>query len=363
VRTRTVLRMSLLVGGAVALVSAGSPAHASPPHPMAVLEPHVTIVNQVSDQASVGAPVTDPDLVNPWGLALSPTSPLWVANNGTNTATIYSGGINGAPVTKAGLTVRIPNGAPTGEVFNDTDRFLVTGPGGSGPARFIFASEGGDITAWNPTAAPTDAIVMAHVGKSSYKGLTLLHTRSGPFLLAANFAQARVDVFDSHFHRVRLPWFFFRDRRIPTGYAPFNVFAVGSRVYVSYAQVGPTGDEIDGPGLGFVDVYTNFGLTVHRVATRGALNAPWGMAIAPSTFGSFAGALLVGNFGDGHVSAYRGGMFLGQLRDAGNVPIAIDGLWDLLPGTATTGGVGTLWFSSGPGGEAHGLVGQLIPTP
>jgi uncharacterized protein (TIGR03118 family) len=134
-------------------------------------------------------------------------------------------------------------------------------------------------------------------------------------------------------------------------------------VYVAYAKQDAAGkDEVDGDGLGFVDVYTNFGVTVHRVASRGPLNAPWGLAFAPASWGSLAGDLLVGNFGDGRINAYDGDHFEGQLRGANGKPITIDGLWALLPGTANTGGVGTMWFSAGPDGEANGLVGQLMPA-
>jgi len=310
------------------------------------------------------AALTDPAVVNAWGLALSPTSPLWVANNGTNTATLYAGGANGGPVTKVPLTVAIPGGAPTGQAFNDTTAFVVTGPGGSGPARFLFVSEGGDLTGWNPTAAPTTAILAAHVDGAVYKGLTLLHTDFGPFLLAADFHNARIDVFDGQFRRVTLPAPFFTDPKLPSGYAPFNVAVLGGAVYVTYAKQDAEGeDEVSGPGLGFVDQFTTFGLLARRVASHGVLNAPWGLAIAPASFGRFAGDLLVGNFGDGRISVFdRSGGFDGQLRDSAGRPIAIDGLWALLPGTANTGGTDAVWFSAGPNDEADGLVGLIRPA-
>jgi uncharacterized protein (TIGR03118 family) len=311
------------------------------------------------------AALTDPAVVNPWGLALSPTSPLWVANNGTNTATLYAGAAGGGPVTKVPLTVTVPGGAPTGQVVNDTAKFVVSAPGGSGPARFLFASEGGDITGWNPAAAPTTAILAAHVDGAIYKGLALLHTRFGPFLLAADFHDARIDVFDGHFRRLRLPAPFFTDRRLPPGYAPFDVAVLGDAVYVSYAkQDAEAKDEVDGAGLGFVDRFTTSGLLARRIASRGVLNAPWGLAIAPASFGRFAGDLLVGNFGDGRVSVFdpRGTGLRGQLRDRSGRPISIDGLWALLPGTASTGGVDAVWFSAGPNHEADGLVGLIRPA-
>ena len=328
-------------------------------------QPRFTQVDQVSNQPGA-AKITDANVVNAWGLALSPTSPLWVANNGTNTATLYSGGQGGAAVTKVGLTVTIAGGAPTGEVFNDTTGFVLTNsqttPPVSGPARFMFASEEGDITAWNPAVTGTTAVVVAHHDGAVYKGLALAHTSMGNFLLATDFAGGHVDVYDTSFHLVTLPDASFQDRHLPAGYAPFGVLTVGDNVFVSYAkQVPGSEDEAHGQGLGIVDEYSGLGQSVRRIATRGQLNAPWGMAVAPAGFGSFAGALLVGNFGDGHINVYRGDELIGQLRDASGHKIAIDGLWGLLPGTANTGGVGTVWFSAGPNDESDGLVGQLIP--
>jgi uncharacterized protein (TIGR03118 family) len=316
----------------------------------------------VSDQPG-HATLTDPNLVNPWGLAIGPATPLWVADNGPGVATVYRGGGAAGPITQLPLAPTIPDGAPTGQAFNDTDQFAVTGPGGTAPASFLFVSEAGDVTGWNRTATPDAAVVVGHVPGAVYKGLALVHTPAGPFLLAADFHHNRIDVYDGRFHRLPLPSPFFHDRTLPRGYAPFNVYATADAVYVSYALRGEGADEVDGAGLGFVDRYTNFGLTVHRIASRGPLNAPWGMAVAPASFGTFAGALLVGNFGDGHLSAYRGATFLGQLRTPTGHPIAIDGLWGILPGTATAGGTNALWFSAGTNDEADGLLGLLTPTP
>jgi uncharacterized protein (TIGR03118 family) len=231
----------------------------------------------------------------------------------------------------------------------------VAGTGGRGPG------ENGDLTAWSPAASRTTALVVAHVDGAVYKGLALLHTPAGPVLLAADFHNGRIDVFDGHFARVRSDALF-HDRGLPCGYAPFNVFVSGDRVYVAYAKQDAEGtDEVAGHGLGFVDLFTDLGTRVHRIASHGTLNAPWGMAIAPASFGRFAGSLLVGNFGDGRINAFAGEDFQGQLRDADNRPLAIDGLWALLPGTATTGGTGVVWFSAGPDDEEHGLVGEVIP--
>ena len=345
-------------GAAVALLAVltAAPAQAAPP------APRFTVNIQVSDQASDHPTVLDPLLVNAWGLALGPATPLWVADNGSDVATVYRGGAGGTPVSNAGLVVSIPGGAPTGQAFNGSTGFVVTGPLGSGPARFLFVGEHGDLTGWSPAADATHAIRARHVNGAVFKGLALLTTGRGPVLLAADFAGGRIDAFDATFHRLRLDGRF-HDPRLPKGYAPFNVLAVGDTVYVSYArqQAGST-DEQHGPGLGFVDAYTHFGAQVRRIASHGTLNAPWGMAIAPAGFGRFTGALLVGNFGDGRIGAYRGDDFLGQLRDTRGRRITIDGLWALLPGTAASGGLGTLWYSAGPNDESHGRVGQLIPA-
>jgi uncharacterized protein (TIGR03118 family) len=318
-------------------------------------------INVVSDLPGVAA-IQDPLLVNPWGLALSPTSPLWVANNGTGTATLYRGDGGGNPFVKVGLEVTVTNGAPTGQVFNGTTSFQVPTPAGPRPAVFIFDSQTGDITGWNP-ANGTTAVVAAHSDDAIYTGLALLQTPSGPFLLAADFRHARIDVFDGNWNRVDVGSAF-TDPALPSGYAPFNVQVLGGAVYVSYAKQDADGEEeIAGHNLGFVNKFTDFGQAVQRIASRGNLNAPWGLAIAPASFGKFAGALLVGNFGDGKIGAYTdSGDFLGFLRDRNNDVLSIDGLWALLPGTAASGGTTAVWFSAGPEEETHGLLGIIRPA-
>jgi uncharacterized protein (TIGR03118 family) len=358
VSIRTLTRALAVSGAALLALSVAAPANAAP------ATSRFNRVDLISDQTGK-APLVDPNLVNAWGLALGPATPLWVANNGTNTSTIYAGGVDGATPTKVPLTVTIPGGAPTGEAFNDTTGFVVTTPDGKGgPARFIFASEGGDITGWSPaTSTPTAAILAAHVEGAIYKGLAILHLGGSEFLLAADFHNNRIDVFSSTFQRLGGYSQLFRDSTLPNGYAPFNVFVSGKAIYVSYAkQDADAEDEVAGQGLGFVNVFPAFGAHAVRVASHGQLNAPWGLAIAPASFGRFAGALLVGNFGDGRINVYRDYHFVGQLRDKSNKRIAIDGLWALLPGTATTGGTGSLWFSAGPDDEQHGLVGEILPV-
>ncbi len=348
--------VAVLAASAVtALGSAIVPAHAAPKGS------RFDQVNVVSDLPGV-APIQDPLLVNPWGLALSPTSPVWVANNGTGTATLYRGDGRGAPFAKAPLEVTVSNGSPTGQVFNGTTGFQVPTPLGPRPAVFIFDSQTGDLTGWNP-ANGTTAVVAAHSADAVYTGLALLQTPGGPFLLAADFRHARIDVFDASWQPVNLGSAF-TDPDLPAGYAPFNVQVLGGAVYVAYALQGEGGEEeVAGHNLGFVDKYTDFGQTVQRIASRGNLNAPWGLTIAPASFGKYAGALLVGNFGDGKIGAYTdGGEYLGFLRDRDNDVIAIDGLWALLPGTANSGGTDAVWFSAGPDEETHGLLGVLRPA-
>ncbi|HKD98504.1 MAG TPA: TIGR03118 family protein, partial [Micromonosporaceae bacterium] len=260
------VRRLVAVGAVPLLLLAAAPASADP------ITAGFTEIKQVANLPG-NALFTDPNAVNSWGLALSPTSPIWSANNGTNTATLYTGGLNGATVGKAGLTVTIDSDGPTGQVFNGTGKFVV--PGGAS-APFIFDTESGDVAAWSPPANATHALVMAHVAGAVFKGLALWNTANGPFLLATDFAQGRVDVFDSAFTQVDLDGALFRDPDLPKGYAPFNVMTVGDQVYVTYAkQQAGSDDEAHGPGLGVVDVYTDGGTTVHRVSTHGRLNAPW----------------------------------------------------------------------------------------
>jgi uncharacterized protein (TIGR03118 family) len=328
--------------------------------------------NLVSDLTTVGAQVVDPDLVNSWGLALGPTTPLWVADNGTSVATLYSVGAGGATAAKVPLTVTLPptDSAPTGQVFNPTDDFVVKSKAGKGPALFIFSSESGHIIAWNPKADPiVNGASTAQVESSSptavYKGLAIGNVGGDTFLYASNFHDNRVEVFNEKFHRVRL-FGDFKDRSLPPGYAPFGIQEINGFLYVSYAlQDADKKDDVAGPGHGFIDVYTNFGLLVKRLVSRGDLNSPWGLTVAPAGFGPFGGKLLVGNFGDGLIHAYNpaNGLPFGALLNEHHQPIQIDGLWGLLFGTAATGGTGTLLFSAGPNDEADGLVGSITPVP
>jgi uncharacterized protein (TIGR03118 family) len=313
--------------------------------------------NLVSDQPGV-AQLTDPQLVNAWGMSRGPNTPVWVSDNGADVTTLYNGAVPGNPESPVAtvLTVSIPGGAPTGQVFNNTSAFLL--PGTTTAARFIFIGEHGDLSAW---AGGPAATFISHTDGAVYKGLALAHSPSGPMLLAANFHDNRIDVFDGTFAPVPATGMF-SDPGLPTGYAPFNVAEIGGQVFVTYAkQDADAEDDVAGPAHGFVDVYTTSGAFVKRFASHGVLNSPWGMTIAPASFGQFSGDLLIGNFGDGRIHAFdpNTGEVLGTLRGTSGKPLAIDGLWALIVGDAVAGGPNSIWFSAGPDHEAHGLLGIL----
>jgi uncharacterized protein (TIGR03118 family) len=317
--------------------------------------------NLVSDLSTVGAQVVDPNLKNPWGLAASPTSPLWVADNNGDVATVYSGDVKGTPITGPNLTVAIPGGVPTGQVFNPTQRFTVTSATGSGPAVFIFSSESGRITAWSPAAGAGSAVLEFSSPTAIYKGLAIAKGRHGTLLYATNFHDGTVDVFNSSFHYLS-HFGGFHDSHLPKGYAPFGIQEIKGRLYVTYAlQDANKEDDVKGPGHGFIDVFTPGGHLERRLASRGRLDSPWGITLAPKGFGPFAGKLLVGNFGDGRINVFsrHSGHSEGPLRNEPGKPITIEGLWGLLFGNSATGGPRTLLFSAGINDEADGLLGAL----
>jgi uncharacterized protein (TIGR03118 family) len=355
-RLRGVLALGV-VAGLVALAPAAPAAGAQPRNAY-----HQT--NLVSDLPGM-AQLTDPDLVNPWGLAAGPTTPAWVADNGTGKATIYPGFVDGSPIQKAGLVVGVPGGAPTGQVFNPTPGFVVRSGDASGPARFLFDSEAGLVSGWNPGVPPPPPSTRAQVGAgvpgAIDKGLAIADTAAGTLLYAADFHHARIDVFDQAFNPVDLPGGF-ADPQVPRGFAPFNVQELGGVLYVAYAkQDADAEDEVAGPGLGFVDAYDTSGRLLRHLVERGQLNAPWGLALAPAGFGRFGGALLVGNFGNGRINAYDPGTgeFLGRLRHEDGSPIQVEGLWALRFGNGVTGNPTTLLFTAGIDDEAHGLFGAI----
>lgn len=320
--------------------------------------------NLVSD-GSVSADHVDANLVNPWGLAFNPVAADWVANNGTGTSTLYDGSGNilslvvGIPA--AGGT---PGGAPTGTVYNGGGGFAVSAGGVSGTALFLFAGEDGTISGWAPNVQSTTAVLAVDnsAAGSVYKGLALGMEGSAPRLYATDFHNGKVDVYDSDFHPVMKTGAFV-DPDLPAHYAPFGIQVIGNRVYVSYArQDKARHDNVNGRGLGLIDVYTGAGRFVRRLVSHGWLNAPWGVAMAPASFGRFSHRLLVGNFGDGRINAYdaRSGQWVGQLADAGGTPIANPGLWGIAFGNGVMNQpTNTLFFAAGINDEADGLYGRI----
>jgi len=340
----------------------------------------------VSDQPGVAA-VTDPTLVNAWGISLNPNGAFWISANGTDLSEVY-GNANGS--LSQPFKVNVPNGAPTGQVFagiagnfvvNGLDR---TGAATSGAAAFLFASESGFITGWNPNvfAAPippappagpsTNAMVGFHSTDGAvYKGLALAQVGGANFLYATDFHNGKIDVIDSNFHQVALNsggFEGFSDPNLPKGYAPFNVALINGKLYVSYAQQDADAeDDVAGKGHGFIDVFETNGHFDQRLVSRGDLNSPWGLVLAPGNFGDFSNDLLVGNFGDGKIHAYdpTSGKELGTLMQSPGKPIVIDGLWGLSFGNAKTagGGTDTLFYAAGPEDESHGLFGKITANP
>jgi uncharacterized protein (TIGR03118 family) len=323
------------------------------------------VVHRLVSNGGVPAAHTDAQLENGWGLAARPTSPWWVADNGTNVSTLYDSNGN-----KQSLVVTV-DGAPTGEVANLTSGFVVGTGATARSALFIWAGEDGKIRGWNPTASPTTALVAVDnsADDTIYKGLAIATGPAGPELYATDFHHAKVDVYDGSWSQVNTPGAFV-DPKLPNHYAPFGIQAIQSagttRIFVTYAKQDKAAeDERAGDGLGIVDVYDTAGTFLGRVAKHDDLNAPWGLALAPAGFGPFAGDLLVGNFGDGRINAYEeqaNGEFehRGQLRDENGKQIVIDGLWALEFGNAGSNGTpNMLFFTAGPNDEHDGLFGSI----
>ena len=317
-----------------------------------------------SDPGAYPAPITDSSLVNAWGISYSPTSPFWVSDNGTGVTTVYRVAPAGNATTKVPLAVTIPgDGSVTGQAFNSG-----AGSGAFNGDAFLFVSEDGTVSGWRGTIGSAAEVLQAGSSTNSYKGTTVVTTGGHTYLYAANFASGHVDVVKGDAGAPSLAGTF-TDPSLPSGYAPFNVQALGGNIFVTFArQVPGSGDEADGAGLGYVDEFDANGNFIARVASGGVLNAPWGLALAPSGFGAFAGDLLVGNFGDGHINAFDLATlsFDGALSDMSGNPLAIDGLWGLIAGNGTgAGNAGELYFSAGPDGESQGLFGALsfVPEP
>jgi uncharacterized protein (TIGR03118 family) len=318
----------------------------------------------VSD-GSVPADFTDLHLKNPWGVAFNPFGFNWVANNHTGSSTLYDGkGQANA------LVVHIPGvdgeeaGEPTGIVYNGGTGFVVSDGVKRGPARFIFAGEDGTITGWSPDVNLNEAIVAVDRSgqEAAYFGLAIAGNGAGHRLYATNFHSGRVEIFDATFKRVFLPGAFV-DPRLPVGYAPFGIQNVNGDIVVTFAKRLPDeDDEAVGAGLGIVDLFDADGHFISRIAAFGELNAPWGIALAPRSFGRFGGALLIGNFGDGTINAYdlRDGTFLGKLRRPTGKALRIEGLWGMAFGNGLLDQpTNTLFFAAGVHDEKGGAYGAI----
>jgi len=337
-----------------------------------------TQVNLVSD-GSVPALNTDPNLINPWGIADSPTSPFWISDNGTGLAEIDA--VNGQTVKLNGIppvTIAPPSpgagpAAPTGQVWNPFASSGAFTLSDGSPATFLFATEDGTISGWN-SGAGTQSIIAVNESQNPadgsealgqgavYKGLTIANTQDGPMLYAANFRHGTVDVYDQNFNMVNS----FTDPTVPAGFAPFNVQVLDNKLFVTFAQQDDQKhDDVAGPGNGFVDEFSLSGQMLARVDSGGPLNSPWGLAIAPPSFGSFAGDLLVGNFGDGTINAFDPNNFTfeGKLTGSDGQPIVDQDLWSLTPGNGgSAGDPNTLFFTAGLQNEQGGLFGALMPN-
>ena len=319
------------------------------------------LANLVTDDQTINhAQITDPKLINAWGISHSASSPFWVSDNGTGFATLYSVNPMTGAVAKVGLEVAIPGaGTVTGQTFANI-------AGNFNGDTFLFVSEDGTISGWRNALGTTAEVLQLGSAANVYKGTTLDITASGNYLLSANFRAGTIDVLKGTAGQPDLPGNF-TDPTLPSGYAPFNIDLLAGKIYVTYAlQDAAKHDDVAGPGFGFVDVFDLQGNFTGRVASGGPLNSPWGLAIAPSSFGTFAGDLLVGNFGDGRINAYNLSTFapLGPLLGINGSPLVIDGLWGLLPGNGGMGGsIQSIYFSAGPVDEQHGLFGVIAAVP
>jgi uncharacterized protein (TIGR03118 family) len=324
---------------------------------------HRYVVRNLVSDGGVTADHIDPALVNAWGIAFNPLGFVWVANNGTSTSTLYDG--NGV---KNPLTVAVPGpaaspGKPTGIVYSASADFAVTLDGKTGPSRFIFAGESGTVSGWAPTVNTTNAVLAyTALDGAIYKGLALGSNGTANFLYAADFHNNKIDVLDRTFTKVTLAGIF-RDPHLPLGYAPFGIQNILGNIYVLFAkQDGDAEDEIAGPGLGFVSVFDTNGNFLRRLISRGALNAAWGIALAPADFGRFSNRLLIGNFGDGRINAYdlASGNFVGELRDTHGHALKVDGLWGLSFGNGVQNQpTSALFVTAGPNDESSGLYARI----
>ncbi len=318
--------------------------------------------NLVANNDEYDAARIDPAFLNGWGIAFGPTGAAWVsaANTGLSEVWDKSGNILIPAVTIPGPDEASVGGHPSGHLFNPTNDFKLSN---GNPAKFIFAGLDGVISGWNGGPGALSAIDDSK-SHAVYTGIALAADNGANFLYVANFSAGKVDVYDNNWNEVEKP---FSDPYISHNYSPFNIQAIGDTLFVTYAQVGNDGREVKAPGAGYVDAYNADGLLLRRFAAQGALNAPWGVTKAPDGFfdgmnmGHIHDALLVGNFGDGHINVYdRFGNFIGPIRSKGKA-LEIEGLWGIsfAPTTATSVNPNRLYFAAGPDDEADGLFGYV----
>ena len=321
--------------------------------------------NLVSDVPGMAA-FTDPNMVNPWGISQTATSPFWVSNHDKGNTTVYAG--SGSPST---LVVTLPaangtsQGVPTGQIPGNGTNFLLPAPNGKA-ASFIFATEDGTIEAWNGSAG-TKAVIVANNSSSGavYTGIATSPSGGTPLVYAANFSSGNIDVFDTNFSPTTVSGGF-KDATLPSGFNPYNVWTLSGKVYVTYAKLSPDKvNSVAGAGNGFVNVFDANGNMLQRVVSNGPLNSPWGIAIAPANWGAFGGALLVGNFGDGKINAFNlsTGASLGTLQDSKGNPIVNNGLWGILFGNGRSADANTLYIVANinPNNASHGLFAAIAP--
>jgi uncharacterized protein (TIGR03118 family) len=325
-----------------------------------------TDVTTDSFAVSSSAANLDANLVNAWGLSRGSGGPWWVSDNGTGVSTLYNG--TGAPQALV-VTIPTPDGtgssAPTGTVFNATAVF----PAATGKKSiFLFVTEDGTISGWNPGVDATHAVLLVNrAGKAIYKGCAIAQGKSGPQFYATNFQSGRVEVFDGSFTRLKTNDDAFRLHGLGRDWAPFNIQNVGGNLVVTFAHraVGSK-DEDHGAGLGFAAVFDPSGRFLLFLEHGAWFNAPWGVALAPGDFGPFSHRLLVGNFGDGTINAFNlmTGKHEGAMLDATGQPLSIEGLWAISfgGGTANNGSATALFFTAGPNDEGDGILGQLTAT-
>jgi uncharacterized protein (TIGR03118 family) len=346
----------------------------------------------VADTQAVGA-TQDMNLVNAWGLVFAPGAPVWIANNGSQTSTLYDGNGTTIPLvvnvandqSGGGVPSFNPTGIVASDVTQNPNDFIVTESGKSGPSSFIYSGEGGFIAGWSAGVDLMHAVVMYSAQDGAiYKGLAIASSSSGQFLYATDFHNGKVDVFDAHFVKQPASSFPFSDPQLPASLSPFGIQAIANgamgavQIYVTYAQPADAAKVHNavGAGLGAIDIFDVNGKLLQQLVPMtagGVLNAPWGVAFAPSDFGSFSGALLVANFGDGKINGFdpASGRFLGALRTAA-APFSQDGLWGIAFGNDASNQRVTpavsfdqphnaLFYTAGPNDQANGVYGRIDP--